>query len=424
MMKMKMLQLMAFMLLLTSLSSLSFADDDDEDELDNFMTDTVDELQSEGDAFIDAAWAGGTAVGSVACVSNDPDCIPIFRAFSPGSCGTAESWNPSDPGTIVAYWLMPAGLMAILIIFGITIVYMAGQLLNLPQLIALAKDEAFQSGLTVVRVFFLILTLWASSMWYNIAAPEADEVYGAAGVYSMIDAAGAFSRYMVVEMVNSYSMLLMYNMVIHTLYSSTMWIGVTWRAMYSFNLGPVLKPLIDIIGMALQFLQVGIGEWMMHIIMLCMIKRWMWSLFIPIAMLLRAVPHTRGAGEALFALAVALAIIYPFMFLFDYEVHKLLSKNLVDGESAMSTFLNRTGIVGVAASVVVIMFLMAGVFIPFFLGGALNLAFELIRSAVYYVAIMSFFLPFLNIFVTLTAARETAKVFNVDVNFMSFLKVI
>ena len=70
------------------------------------------------------------------------------------------------------------------------------------------------------------------------------------------------------------------------------------------------------------------------------------------------------------------------------------------------------------------MFLMAGVFMPFFLGGALGLAFELIRGAVYYIVIMSLLLPFLNLFVTLTAAKEIAAFFRVDVNFMSFLKII
>ncbi len=404
------------LLTLIFLASSSFAADDDGSALSTFFNDTVDEMRSEGATFVEAAWNGVGGVGGG--VAN------VYQAFSPGSCGGDQDWVAANIGAIIGTWLVPAALAGLIIVFGITIVYMVGQLLNLPQLTALAKDEAFQTAMTFIRVFFIIAAVWSGQLWYSFSTPADDPIYGSPGSHSMIDAAGAFARQMVVEMVDSYSMLVMYNMVIHTLYSSTMWIGVTWRAMYSFNLGPVLKPLIDIVGMALQFLSVGISEWMMHIVMLCLIKRWMWSLYIPIAMLLRAIPHTRGAGEALFALAVALALIYPFMFLLDYEVHKIMSLTLIDGENAVSTFIHDTGILGVAASVVVVMFLMAGVFIPFFLGGALNLAFELIRNAVYYVAIMSFFLPFVNLFITLTAARETAKVFNVDVNYMSFLKII
>ena len=53
-------------------------------------------------------------------------------------------------------------------------------------------------------------------------------------------------------------------------------------------------------------------------------------------MLLRAFPYSRNAGEALFALTFALAVFYPFMFIFDYEVHKIMKYNIVDAESASS----------------------------------------------------------------------------------------
>jgi hypothetical protein len=229
---------------------------------------------------------------------------------------------------------------------------------------------------------------------------------------------------MVSQMTTHYSMLVIYNTVIHTIYSSTMWFGITWRAMYSFNLGPVLRPIIDLIGTSLQFLSLGMTEWLLHTLLLCMIKKYMWGFFIPLGLLLRAFPYTRNAGEALLSLAFALAIFYPFMFLFSYEVHKLMSYNLVDARSAMGAFINQSGILSVFALVLAISFLTAGVFMPFFLGGALNLLFELVRSSVYYIVIMSVFVPFINIFVTLTVAKEMAKIFSVDVNFMSFLKII
>lgn len=240
----------------------------------------------------------------------------------------------------------------------------------------------------------------------------------------MIDASMAFARQMVSDMTTQYSMLVIYNTVIHTIYSSTMWFGITWRAMYSFNLGPVLKPIIDLIGTSLQFLSLGMTEWLLHVIILCMIKKYMWGFFIPVGMLLRAFPFTRNAGEALLSLSFALVIFYPFMFLFTYETSKIMSPNLVDAKSAMGAFLNKSGILGVAGIVLAISFLTAGVFMPFFLGGALNLLFELIKSVVYYIVIISVLMPFINIFVTLTAAKECAKFFNVDVNFMSFLKII
>ncbi len=383
--------------------------------LDTYFNQTVQNLTSYGNDFVNAGTTFGNAPGQV--------FGSVFDAFGPGSCG--DSWLGSASGSefVIGMWLAPAVLVAVIVMIGIAIIYMFGQFFQLPGMIAMAKDELFQTGLTVFRVALLIAILTGTGMWYSLTVGGgSDQIY--ANNPQIIDAAMAFARSMVSEMVNSYSMLIIYNMVVHTIYSSTMWFGVTWRAMYSFNLGPVLKPLIDILGSALQFLSLGISEWLLHIVTLCLLKRWTWGLFIPISMLLRAFPYTRNAGEALFALTFALAVFYPFMFVFDYEVHKMMKYNIVDPQKAVGSFIQKSGILSVFGSVLVMMFLMAGVFMPFFLGGALTVAFELIRGSVYYIVIMSVFMPFLNIFVTLTAAKEIANFFRVDVNFMSFLKII
>lgn len=403
------------LLALLIIAAAAYAADDG--SLSSFFNNTTDSLSGQGRDFVDAAGAGGqlapTAFNSV------------YDAFGPGNCG--DSWISAVGGasTIVGMWYAPTILVVMVVILGLAVVYMLGQLFNSPQMIALAKDEIFQTALTVGRVMLLIVLLAGGEMWYSLRAVDTnDRIYNNPNVHSMMDAAMAFARLMVSDMVSHYGMLVMYNMVIHTLYSSTMWVGVTWRAMYQFNLGPVMKPLIDIVGSALQFLSLGISEWMLHIVTLCLVKKWTWGLFIPLSMLLRAFPYTRNAGEALFALVFALALFYPFMFLFDYEVHKIMKFNLVDAQKAMGAFLHKSGIMSLFGSVLVMMFLMAGVFMPFFLGGALNLAFELIRGSVYYIVIISILLPFINIFVTLTAAKEIANFFRVDVNFMSFLKII
>jgi hypothetical protein len=384
----------------------------DPNALSDYLNDTTQKLNDQGSQFVSGVGAGGAGLAST-----------VYDAFSPASC-EAEWITPTGGiSGIIGLWLAPAIITAMIVLFGIGIIYMLGQFLSSPQLITLAKDELFQSGLTVLRVFFLIGTLTAASTWYGISASSTtDPIYSQNP--TMIDAAMAFARMMVSDMSNHYSMLLIYNMVMHTIYSATMWIGVTWRAMYSFNLGPVLRPIIDLLGSTLQFLSLGISEWLLHVVTLCLIKKWMFGLFIPVGMLMRALPYTRNAGEALLALSFSLAIFYPFMFIFDYEVHKLMENNIADPQQALSTFMHNSGILNVVGSVVVAMFLMAGVFMPFFMGGALTVAFELIRGAIYYIVIISIMLPFLNIFVTLTTAKETADFFRADVNFMSFLKII
>ena len=82
------------------------------------------------------------------------------------------------------------------------------------------------------------------------------------------------------------------------------------------------------------------------------------------------------------------------------------------------------GIFGSVGILSVVMLLLGGAFVPFMLNGAVSIAFALIKNSVYFIVIMGFVLPFLNIFITLTAARETAKAFGAEVNFMGFVKII
>jgi hypothetical protein len=388
------------------------------DPFSEFFDDTNERIEQEGSAFVDASRVvGKTGPGAL---------NTVFGAFDPGYCG-------EDHFTVSSGWISLTFFALIIVAFGIAIVYMLGQVMQSSNLIATAKEEGFQALLTVIRVVFIFGVLFAANQWYSLKTSGSDDpIYklkstdptNVGGSLTIIDGAMAFSRQLIVEMITDYSNLVMYNMVLHTIFSSTMWFGVSWRAMYSFNLGPVLKPLIDIVGMALQFLSLGIGEWMLHLVLLCLLKKWTWTLFIPIGIFMRSIPQTRGAGEALFAIIFALALIYPFMFLVTYETHKILGYNLVEGKSALSSFVKQSGVLAVGGAVVATMFLAAGVFFPFFIGMGLNLAIELVKNAIYYIIIMSLLLPFLNIFITLTAAKEIARFFSVDVSFMSFIKVI
>jgi hypothetical protein len=409
-------KLFGIFIVLLLLAGTSFAQQSD--EFTEYYEDTDSLIKTEGSAFI--------AAGEVISDSGSATYNSVFAAFDTGYCGP-------DHFTLNSGWINLTFVALIVVAFGIALVYMLGQVMQSSNLIATAKEEGFQALLTVIRVVFIFGVLFAANQWYSLKTVNSqDDIYmlkstdpnNAGGSLTMIDGAMAFSRSLIVEMVTDYSNLVMYNMVLHTIFSSTMWFGVSWRAMYSFNLGPVLKPLIDIVGMALQFLSLGIGEWMLHLVLLCLLKKWTWSLFIPIGIFMRSIPHLRGAGEALFAIVFALALIYPFMFLVTYESHKILKPNLVEGSNALSSFVKQSGVLAVGGAVVATMFLAAGVFFPFFIGMGLNLAFELVRNSVYYVIIMSLLLPFLNIFITLTAAKEIARFFSVDVSFMSFIKII
>jgi hypothetical protein len=352
---------------------------------------------------------------------------PFGWIWSSGSCENATGGWTSNP---IQTWLGPAAIAVMLVTLISALVYMFGQGLQSQNLINSGKDGLFEVLITALRIGFIMLAIASADKWYAIAVkPSLDPagVYGAAavaGLPTMIDGAMAFSRLIVYESSKDYSFMLIYNMIIHTIYSATMWFGVTWRAMYSFNLGPVLKPLIDLLGFVLQFLSVSIGEWVLHLITLCLIKKWTWSALIPIGIFARSLPPTRTAGDALVALIFAFSVIYPAMFLLDYEIYNITKGALVNSQTAVGSFIDDSGIGGVTTVLIGVAFLTAGAIFPFFVNAGLSIAIELVRNAIYYVVIMGLLLPFINIFVTLTAAKETARFFNIDVNFMAFVKII
>ncbi len=402
-------------LLLLLLLSVSFA----EDEMSDYVDDVTGKLINLGDEFVKVGKTTVTGAGSA--------MGSMFSAFETGDCG--EVWATDE--AVNAWLLGPAFLAMLVVAFMLAIVYIIGQFMNSPQLIATAKDETYQVIITAVRVLFIALVIYSTNFWFSVASHGAtDDVYapmcdgGDCHKKDMLEAAMAFSRKMVVEITQTYSGLVLFNMIVHTLYTATMWVGTDFRSMYNFNLGPVLKPFIDFIGMGLQSLSLALGEWVAHMITLCFIRKWAWTFFIPAGILLRTFPQTRDLGEAIFMLVMALGTIYPFMFLVDYESHKLLEPYLADPMVQVRAMASKMGLFSIAGISLGIMLGGGGVIVPV-LGGVIAMgAFELMKNAIYYVVIISVLLPFLNIFVSLTLAREWAKVFNVNVNYMSFMKII
>ncbi|MEM2909138.1 MAG: hypothetical protein QW171_03175 [Candidatus Bilamarchaeaceae archaeon] len=413
------MKLKALFIILLFFSTVFSQNQQSDNEMVEYIHDITNAISDAGDSFV--------ATGRAAAVGGFGGVGSLFSAFEIGDCGT--SWAATDPAGVIATWLSPAVVVVIAVSFCIAIVFMVGELLNSPQLIAVAKEEGFQTIITVLRILFIATAMYAGNAWYTLAhAPSlthpipTDIVY--ANAVDTLDAAMAFSRLMIADIAKNYSTITLFNMIVHIIYGATLWVGTNFRSMYNFNLGPVLKPFIDLLGIGTQMLSLALGEWMAHAMLLCFIKKWSWSIFIPAGVLLRAFPQTRDAGEAIFMLVMALGTIYPFMFVVDYEVHKLLSPNLVNPVLLINEYASRTGLLTIGGTALAMMLVGGGAIVPI-VGGVVAVGtITLMESVVYYVVIMGLLLPFINIFITLTLAREWAKVFNVNVNYLSFMKII
>lgn len=316
------------------------------------------------------------------------------------------------------------------VLMALAILYMIGQFLQSPKIIASVKDNLFGMIIPIAAMVTFIGLMHFANLWYEVtvdsdalaADPFAFEMYDKNP--NMMDLGMAYSRLMIYKISADLTSLAIFNSVIHTLYTSTLWFGLTWRAMWSFNLGPALKPIIDILGSAMQFLGVALGEWIVHLIILCIIKKWTWGVLIPVGFLLYMLPHTRSAGAGLLSLMFSLSLIYPLMFVANYEIYRITSTSIMDNTYVANTFFEQSGLSELGLLTVALVFMMAGVLMPFFAGAAISMVFELLRNAIYYIVIISLLLPFINIFVTLTSAREFARSLGANVNFMSFMRLV
>lgn len=340
----------------------------------------------------------------------------VFGSFTdPLMCDSHQGFTLMD--------FFPIGVIMLLTVLVIAILNIGGQFLQSPNLVAFSKEE-LRILITTAAILTVMFGVFSGgNLIFSFTTSNSNDIvyYGAP---TFIDAAINYSKFLVYQISSDWGALLVFNTLLHTLYSATVYVGLTFKAMFSFNVGPILKPLVDILGLAIQFLGVALGEWMVHISMLCFIKKWTFAILMPLGVLFRAIPQTRSAGDTLLALSFALVFIYPIMLVANWEAYKITSFAIMPDKGLIQTFFETSGIFGVGLFGLLLLATLGSVIMPFLMGYMVSLSFELVSNAIYYVVIVSILMPFFNIFITLTAAREISRALGSDVNFGSFVKLI
>lgn len=309
--------------------------------------------------------------------------------------------------------VFPSALVALALILISVFVYFIGQVFNSKEILGIAKEEFYQSGISIFLAFLVLSPIFVSNTYINLFGYRADTI---------IDMA-MFVAYDVTEQLASdISAMIMFNGVLTYFAASTLSIG-SFHSQISFSPGLALKPLTDVITLTVQFLSVGLSEWMFHIFSLCMIKKWAISVFLPLGMLMRAIPHTRDGGSGIIALMLVLYIIYPLTFLgmgsIYYEVHKGL--NL---QGLAIDFVGEFGF-GTTVTALVFMFITQTFLIPIVIFGGVDTVMIFVKEAVFMFFVMSLILPFISILIALTATKELAKnFFGAEINLSSIIRVI
>ncbi|MDD2655914.1 MAG: hypothetical protein PHQ80_04590 [Candidatus ainarchaeum sp.] len=313
---------------------------------------------------------------------------------------------------------VPAAMMLAVIAIAVTLVYLMGSVFDSPMLHALAKQEGYEILLTIL----VFVGFFAVSGLLNNA------VLGAhAGDAGMMGRAADYSKVMVIKISKDVGSLALFNTFLYMFYSAPIKFGKAAYAGVSFNMGAVLRPFIDGIGVASNLLSVALGEWLANLGLLCFIKRVAVPVMLPIGLLLRSVPQLRGGGNALIAFAFALFIVYPAMLSFNYEAYLMRYGSTTQGlpiQNAVAYFISQFGLLGGAALLLGVKVITGtGLGAILIVSGAMVFL-ETIADMVYTVFVMSFFLALLNIFITLTFAKELAKFLGTEINVGAFVRLL
>jgi len=375
-----------WLLAILCLFAFSFAEDPTTDE------EAMQALHEEGEGVAEAA----------------KDVLVQIGVFNSETC---------EPGEIYGF-IAPAAIIILILGTGLAIFYMAGSFANSPQLMAMAKQEGYELIHTtlIIALFFFFWTFAQSVLGINGMGP--DDIYSDAMEYSML---------MVQKISADIFWLSIFNTLLYMLYSAPLKIGGALHMAIHFNLGAVLKPFVDGVGTMASLLSFALGEWMVNIILLCYIKKYMLTLFLPIGILLKAFPQTRGGGNAIIALAIAFSLIYPMMLVMNYEAYTYKYGVLSERsgvEAVVSDFLISSGIGSMALYAIFMKGMLKTIPGILALSWGITGFFDLYTDVIYTVFVLSIFLPLLNIFVTFTFAREIAKYFGTEINIAAFVKMV
>lgn len=320
------------------------------------------------------------------------------------------------PNALSLDFMTPAILVATVMILITIFTYMIGTILNSQQILQLAREEIYQGGVSIFIAFIILASISAS----NLAAVSLN-LFGYETSYIIDDALDV--AWMVTDRIAmDLSAMMIFNGILTFFAASSISIG-SFHSSIHISPGLALKPLTDVVTLVIQFLAVSLSEWLFHIYSLCLIKKYAITVFVPLGMILRALPHTREGGSSLLALMLVLYLVYPVTFLAMGSIYEATHSNL-DLQEMSIHLLNKFGL-GSGIVLVVFGFLAKSFLMPIIAFGAVDTVILFIKESLFMFFIMSLILPFFNIMIALTAAKEIGKhIFGIELNLSSIIRVI
>ncbi|MFA5106484.1 MAG: hypothetical protein WC506_06015 [Candidatus Micrarchaeia archaeon] len=356
----------------------------------------------------------------------------------------------SGPGADLYSWVPLTSLTLATAILLIGLAYMAGSFLQNPKIIAWAKENLFQAGGSAVLIigFFFLLTTVNGISHATFCSPS--DPADCNHIYKAKEYATVVGKTLVANFIS----LNIFNIALSVY--GTLQINIRPGGFgLSFSIAPMFRPIMDAMGLIMNFLTAAWAEWVAQTFLLDFIEKQMLAIFLPIGILLRSFPFTRSAGGALLALVFGLYFVYPVTLVANKAIADAHYGAYVDGSGnsctfsflvpclyqlqvggSITEFIHSSGIVagsvgsiGLAGYLIGIkayglLALAAPLFAALVLGALAIMLKNFVMQLSYIILVLSLMLPIFNLFIVMTSIREMAKFLGSDLNISALLRLI
>ncbi len=311
-------------------------------------------------------------------------------------------------GAVTTPWII-YGIVAVVISFAVAgIVYMIGHSLGMDQIKHMAQAELLQAAASAVLVIMLIfiLDLGVQYTTKEILGQDAVVMCGEKYVNATepIDFAKCKAQEKIYVLDSMYEEVYVNNLGFeragarcYTVFGITFWCG-DWDSSLREKIGQAHLIAQRIIPVS-TFLHV-------MYVLLDYISKTMLIMFLPMGILFRIFPYTRGLGGLLIAIAIGFYFVFPIITVMidpSYVRQDMISPDLYNYEDAEECYVGFSGTVSLMTN-----------FLEIDQGGLGNINYSEFSDRLAYLTLEAFYIPFMALVVTLIFIRILSSLFGAE----------
>jgi len=247
----------------------------------------------------------------------------VLLVFAAALAGCPGSGSVSLLNPFQQQWI-GLGLIAIFTMYMVVgIIYMAATGFNMPNLLAWCKNELFQISATAIMLFMLVFAITGvDAATRGMLGQETLQAYDVQpGDYALMTVAQGYMLCQSQLIWSTYNYLIVTTAPLAIVYSSTLHVRPL-RMGFSIQPGKFIQPIMDNVNIAVSMLQSGAWASKAIYYLLTFSQDVMFSIFLPLGIVLRSIPFTRSVGGALIAVGIALYVALPAAVLINTMIYR------------------------------------------------------------------------------------------------------